>query len=49
MNTKKNYLAPAAEIVELKAVATLLAGSNEFSASGNVGGRGDLEDPEEDY
>ena len=49
MNTKKNYLTPATEIVELKVVATLLAGSNEFGASGSIGGRGDLEDPEADY
>lgn len=48
MNTKKNYVAPATETIEMKYVATLLAGSNEFGAGASLNGRGDLEDDYEE-
>ena len=47
MNTKKFYVTPAIEAVEIKAAA-LLAGSGELGVGGTITGRGDLEDPEDD-
>ena len=47
MNTKKNYVAPATETVELKA-ATFFAASGDFGANAYIIGRGDLEDDYED-
>ena len=47
MNTKKNYVAPATDTVELKA-ATFFAASGDFGANASMSGRGNLEDDYED-
>ena len=47
MNTKKTYVVPAMEAVEIEAVS-LLAGSGELGITAGLGLRGDIEDAEND-
>lgn len=48
MKTKKIYECPAMSAMELQS-STLLAGSNEsFYATGTVGGRGSITDPDDE-
>jgi len=47
MNTKKTYVVPAMEAVEIEAVS-LLAGSGEFGLGAVVNNRGTMEDLEDD-
>ncbi|SNU04722.1 hypothetical protein SAMN06298211_1104 [Prevotellaceae bacterium MN60] len=47
MKTKKNYMIPSMKAVKLESV-TLLAGSGEMGIGATIGGRGNIEDPEDD-
>lgn len=47
MNTKKSYVSPAVNVVEIESVA-LLAGSGEMGIGATIGGRDDISDPEDD-
>ena len=48
MDTKKFYMAPTMNVVEIESV-TLLAGSGtSLGIGGTIGQRGDIEDPEEE-
>ena len=47
MDTKKFYVAPAMNAVDIESV-TLLAGSGEMGVGATIGGRGNIEDDYED-
>lgn len=47
MKTKNLYKAPTMKVVEIESL-TLLAGSGEMGIGATIGGRSDIEDPEDE-